>query len=83
MNYYTKLKIIASIVIVSMVSIGYWITIETNKEIDIYNSNLGKKILIDSDSLTIINCNRLEHTYTLSNGALINATLVNKKAPNY
>lgn len=56
---------------------------ENQKESDIYNSNLGKKILIDNDSLTIINYSKRGCTYTLSNGALINANLVNKKGYHY
>ena len=66
------------------VSIIFIVTIilsenENDKVLEIENSykiNLGKKILIDKDSLTIVNYDRMNDSYILSDGKTINKLLV-------
>ena len=60
--------------------IGIWLADNVNNEIkeleETYKVNLGKKILIDKDSLTIIDYSTFNESYTLSNGKSINKSLV-------
>ena len=70
--------------VVAFVSISFIIGItladKVNDEIkeleETYKVNLGKKILIDKDSLTIIDYSTFNESYTLSNGKSINKSLV-------
>jgi hypothetical protein len=59
--------------------IGIWLADNVNNEIkeleQTYKVNLGKKILIDKDSLTIIDYSTFNERYLLSNGKSINKSL--------
>lgn len=46
---------------------------ENAKEWDFY---VGKSIIMDKDTLTVLNYSRIESTYTLSNGITVNSKLV-------
>lgn len=60
--------------------IGIWLADNVINEIkeleETYKVNLGKKILIDKDSLMIIDYSTFNKSYTLSNGKSINKSLV-------
>jgi len=51
---------------------------ELKKETTKIESNLGKKIFIDGDSLTITDYSILHETYKLSNGTTVSFELVKK-----
>ena len=51
---------------------------ELEKEVIKIESNLGKKLFIDGDSLTIIDYSLLNETYNLSNGKSVSFKLVEK-----
>lgn len=43
-----------------------------------YENMVGKKILLDKDSITIIDYSILHETYTLSNGKTVSVKLIKK-----
>lgn len=43
-----------------------------------YDNMVGKKVLIDKDSLTIVDYSILHETYTLSNGKTVSIKLIKK-----
>lgn len=47
-------------------------------EKDKYESNIGHKIIIAKDTLTITNYSRIMETFTLSNGTTVDASFVFK-----
>lgn len=48
-----------------------------NKEKNKYEINIGKRIILEKDTLSIINFSTFEETYTLSNGLKVNKGIIN------
>ncbi len=46
---------------------------------DVYELNIGKTIVIDKDTLTIVNYSLINESYALSNGTNVNVKLVENK----
>lgn len=44
-----------------------------------YEANVGKVVIVDKDTLTVINFDTWAGTYTLSNGRIVNKTLIKGK----
>ncbi len=49
-----------------------------NKDIEIAERNLGRKVIIEGDTLMIFDYSLFSETYTLSNGKKINIALAEK-----
>lgn len=47
-----------------------------DKEVDVFKSQIGRNVIIDKDTLTIVDYNLLHGSFTLSNGIIINRKLV-------
>ncbi len=59
---------------------GKLFTTEVSKELEKYRSEIGKKIILEKDTLTIVNYSSIMETFTLPNGKEVNASMVfNKK----
>jgi bifunctional N-acetylglucosamine-1-phosphate-uridyltransferase/glucosamine-1-phosphate-acetyltransferase GlmU-like protein len=75
-----KAAILATIFFVSVViGIVYYTGKRIDKEVNSYKVNIGKKVLIGSDSLIITDYSSLFENYTLSNGSTVSKELVNNQ----
>jgi len=77
-----KLIIFLVSVIAFLVVMAYYINLTVSDmkkdHEDTYENMVGKKILLDKDSVTIIDYSILHETYTLSNGKTISIKLIKK-----
>jgi len=58
-----------------LISMGSIVAKEQNK----YKAEIGKKLILEKDTLTIINFSSDMKNFTLSNGTIVNASLVFSK----
>lgn len=49
---------------------------EIKKERDKYETNIGQKVIIENDTLTIMNYSTIMKTFTLSNGKTVDASFI-------
>lgn len=76
------------VLIVLLATIGsivglVWILISFSNEMakeheETYDNMVGKKVLIDKDSLTVVDYSIIHETYTLSNGKTVSIKLIKK-----
>jgi len=52
---------------------------EIEKDQNKYKAEIGKKLILEKDTLTIINYSSVLENFTLSNGTIVNASLVFSK----
>lgn len=68
------------IVFITSVTSFYYLTnslsSELNKKTDEYKSKIGQRIVIEKDTLTVVDYSIVMETFTLSNGKQVNSVIV-------
>lgn len=71
------MKFISIVFFICMVTVSYLLVLAIEKEHDIYKQQLGKHIVLNDSSYTIIDYSLINETYTLDNGTEISKELYN------
>lgn len=66
------------LMICTVITASFFIDREINNVKSKIEINLGKKVVMENDTLLIINYSLYESTYTLSNGKIVSIELVEK-----
>lgn len=74
---------IGYVVYVSIMGVVIWLILSVaiksiNKETSSYSINVGKKVVLNNDTLLITNYSTFDKTYTLSNGVKVDTSLISK-----
>ena len=61
----------------------HWLTTSVSSEIDEvqnkYKQRIGTKYVLEKDTLTVVDYSSISQTFTLSNGKVVNASLILKQ----
>lgn len=76
-------NLIAALVIISLFAFGIYHLSNSTKALSdiskLMESNVGKEVVLDNDTLTILDYSLLNSTYLLSNGISVNRVIVEGK----
>lgn len=73
------MKLLVTIVLFAFVYFMLFSLNNTMQEMDDeYKSNIGKEIILEKDTLTIVDYSLWDETYTLSNGVKVNTDFIKK-----
>lgn len=71
-----KIMVTIVILVVSFIICVRLLAIRIGKEEDLYKLQIGQKIILEKDTLTVVDYSLITETVTLSNGIKVNASMV-------